>query len=160
MEFQEVIDWPAVVDAWQILGETDVTECCGACLVSTWRPSTTRTYTSHLRCFVQFGSAVQPNDMQALAEKVLLPMFAQGQKAAAANACISALKAVATLLQWDGLCRLSKEPVESPGQRRFRGADLLQFMGESLTRVRVWMICAAAVLSFATPCRVGEISSL
>ena len=30
---QDVIDWPAVVDAWQILGETDPTECPAACLV-------------------------------------------------------------------------------------------------------------------------------
>ena len=43
----------------------------------------------------QFGGAVQPNDMRALAEKVLLSIFAQGQKAAAARGCISALKAVA-----------------------------------------------------------------
>ena len=93
---QAVIDWPAVVDAWQILGETDPTECPAACLVSTWRPSTRRTYTSHLRRFAQFGGAVQLGDMQALAEKVLLSMFAQGQKAAAARGCISALKAVAT----------------------------------------------------------------
>ena len=46
---QDVIDWPAVVDAWQILGETDPTECLAVCLVSTWRPLTRRTYTSHLR---------------------------------------------------------------------------------------------------------------
>ena len=91
------IDWPAVVDAWQILGETDPTECPAACLVSTWWPSTPRTYTSHLQRFAQFGGAVQPGDMQTLAETVLLAMFAQGQKAAAARGRISALKVVATL---------------------------------------------------------------
>ena len=94
---QDVIEWPALVEAWQILGETDPTECPAACLVSTWRPATRRTYTSHLRRFAQFGGTVQPKHMQALAEKVLLSMFAQGQKAAAARGCISALKAVATL---------------------------------------------------------------
>ena len=140
---QDVIDWPAVVDAWQILGETDPTECPAACLVSTWRPSTRRTYTSHLRRFAQFGGTVQPGDMQALAEKVLLSMFAQGQKAAATRGCISALKAVATLgwippLQWDRLWRLSKAAVNSPGQRQFGGPDLLQLMAESCTRVGEW----------------------
>ena len=160
---QDVIDWPAVVDAWQILGETDPTECPAACLVSIWRPSTRRTYTSHLRRFAQFGGAVQPGDVQALAEKVLLSMFAQGQKAAAATGCISALKAVATLgwippLQWDRLWRISKAAVDSPGQRQFGGPDLLQLMAESCSRVGEWKIYAAAVLSFATLCRVGEIS--
>ena len=162
---QDIIDWPAVVDAWQILGETDPTECPAACLVSTWRPSTRRTYTSHLRRFAQFGGTVQPNDMQALAEKVLLSMFAQGQKAAAARGYISALKAVATLgwippLQWDRLWRLSKAAVDSLGERPFGGPDLLQLMVESCTREGEWKIYAAAVLSFATLCRVGEISSL
>ena len=147
------------------LGETDPTECPAACLVSTWRPSTRRTYTSHLRRFAQFGGAVQPGDMQTLAEKVLLSMFAQGQKAAAARGCISALKAVATLgwippLQWDRLWRISKAAVDSPGQRQFGGPDLLQLMAESCSRVGEWKIYAAAVLSFATLCRVGEISSL
>ena len=73
---QDVIDWPAVVDAWQILGETDPTSCPAACLVSMWRRSTRRTYTSHLRRFAQFGGTVQLGDMQALAEKVLLSMVA------------------------------------------------------------------------------------
>ena len=123
---QDVIDWPAVVDAWQILGETDPTECPAACVVSTWRPSTRRTYTSHLRRFAQLGGAVQPGDMQTLAEKVLLSMFAQGQQAAAARGCISALKAVATLgwippLQWDRLWRISKAAVDSTGHRQFGG---------------------------------------
>ena len=45
---QDVIDWPAVVDAWQILGKADPIECPAACLVSTWRPSTRRTFPSHL----------------------------------------------------------------------------------------------------------------
>ena len=117
---QDVIDWLAVVDAWQISGETDPTECPAAYLVSTWRPSTRRTYTSHLRRFAQFGGAVQPGEMQALAEKVLLSMFAQGQKAAAARGCISALKVVATLgwippSQWDRLWRISKAAVDSLG---------------------------------------------
>ena len=48
---QGVIDWPVVVDAWQIMGETDPTECPSACLVSTWRPATRWTYASHLRRF-------------------------------------------------------------------------------------------------------------
>ena len=162
---QDVIDWPAVVDAWQILGETDPTECPAACLVSTWRPWTRRTYTSHLRRFAQFGGAIQPGDMQTLAEKVVLSMFAQGQKAAAARGCISALKAVATLgwippLQWDRLWRISKAAVDSPGQRQFGGPDLLQLMAESCSRVGEWKIYAAAVLSFATLCRVGERWSL
>ena len=160
---QGVIDWPAVVDAWQILGETDPTECPAAWLVSTWRPSTRRTYTSHLRRFAQFGGAVQPRDMQTLAEKVLLSMFAHGQKAAAARGCISALKAVATLgwtppLQWDKLWRISKAAVDSPGQRQLGGPDLVQLMAESCSRVGEWRIYAAAVLSFATLCGVGEIS--
>ena len=127
--------------------------------------STRRTYTSHLRRFAQFGGAVQPRDMQALAEKVVLSMFAQGQKAAAARGCISALKAVATLgwippLQWDRLWRISKAAVASPGQRQFGGPDLLQLMAESCSRVGEWKVYAAAVLSFDTLCRVGEISSL
>ena len=162
---QEVIDSPTVVDAWQILGETDPTECPAACLVSTWRPSTRRTYTSHLRRFAQFRGAVQPGDMQALAEKVLLSMFAQGQKSAVARGCISALKAVATLgwippLHWDRLWRLSKAAVDSLGQRQFGGPDLLQLMAESCSRVGEWKIHAAAVLSVAMLCSVGEISSL
>ena len=104
-------------------------------------------------------------EMQALAEKVLLSMFAQGQKAAAARGCISALKAVATLgwippLQRDRLWRISKAAVDSPGQRQSGGPDLLQLMAESCSRVGEWKIYAAAVLSFATLCRVGEISSL
>ena len=96
---QHVIDWPAVVDAWQILGETDPTACPGTYLVSAWRPSTRRICTSHLRRFAQFGGTVQPRHMQALAEKVLyiLSMFAQGQKSAGARGCISALKGVAHL---------------------------------------------------------------
>ena len=154
---QDVIDWPVMVDAWQILGETDRAECPVACLVSTWRPSTRRSYTSHLRRFAQFGGALQPGDMQTLAEKALLSMFAQGQKAAAARGCISALKAVATLgwippLQWDRLWRISKAAVDSPGQRQFGGPDLLQLMAESCFRVGEWKIYAAAVLSFATLC--------
>ena len=162
---QDIIDWLAMVDAWQILGETDPTECPAACLVSTWRPSTRRTYTSHLRRFAQFGGAVRPGDMQALAEKVLLSMFAQGQKASVARGCISARKAVATLgwippLQWDRLWRLSKAAVDSPGQRQFGGPNLLQLMAESCSGLGEWKIYAAAVLSFATLCRVGEISSL
>ena len=101
----------------------------------------------------------------ALAEKVLLSMFAQGEKSAAARGCISALKAVATLgwippLQWDRLWRLSKAAVDSPGQQQFWGPDLLQLMAESCSTVGEWKIYAAAVLSFATLCRVGEISSL
>ena len=127
---QDVIEWPALVEAWQILGETHPTECPAACLVSTWWPATRRTYTSHLRRFAHFEGTVQPKDMQALAEKVLLSMFAQGQKAAAARGCISALKAVATLgwiplLQWDRLWRISKAAVDSLGQRQFGGPDLL-----------------------------------
>ena len=162
---QDVIEWPALVEAWQILGETDPTECPAACLVSTWRPATRRTYTSHLRRFAQFGGTVQPKDVQALVEKVLLSMFAQGQKAAAARGCISALKAVATLgwippVQWDRLWRISKAAVDSPGQRQFGGPDLLQLMAESCSRAGEWKVYAAAVLSFATLCRVGEISSL
>ena len=103
--------------------------------------------------------------MQTLAEKVLLPMFAQGQKAAATRGCISALKAVATLgwippLQWDRLWRFSKAAVDSPGKRQFAGPDLLRLMAESCSRVGDWKVCAAAVLSFATLCRVGEISLL
>ena len=67
-----------------------------------------RTYTSHLRRFAQYGGTVQPGEMQVLAEKVLLSMFARCQKAVAARGCIPALKAVATLgwippLQWDRL---------------------------------------------------------
>ena len=58
MASQYVIGWPAVVDAWQILGETDPMECPAAYLVSTWRPSTRRTYTTHLRRFAQFGGAL------------------------------------------------------------------------------------------------------
>ena len=103
--------------------------------------------------------------MQALAEKVLLSMFAQGQKAAAARGCISALKAVATLgwippLQWDRLWRISKAAVDSPGQRQFGGPDLLQLMAESCSRAGEWKVYAAVVLSFATLGRVGELSSL
>ena len=103
--------------------------------------------------------------MQTLAEKVLLSMFAQGQKAAAARGCISALKAVATSgwippLQWDRLWRISKAAMDSPGQRQFGGPDLLQLMAESCSRVGEWKIYAATVLSFATLCGVGEISSL
>ena len=162
---QDVIDWPAVVHACQILGETDPTECPAACLVSTWRPSTRRTYSSHLRRLAQFGGAVQSGDMQTLAEKVLLSMFAQGQKAAAARGRISALKAVATLgwippLQWDRLWRIFKAAVDYPGQRQLGGPDLLQLLADSCCRVGEWKIYAAAVLSFATLCRVGEISSL
>ena len=103
--------------------------------------------------------------MQALAERVLLSMSAQCQKAAAARGFISALKVVATLgwiptLQWDRLWRLSKAALDSPGQRQFVGPDLLQLMAESCTRVGEWKIYAVAVLSFATLCRVGETSSL
>ena len=113
--------------------------------------------------YAVFGGVVQPNDMQALAEKVPLSVFAQGHKAAAARGCISALKAVATLgwippLQWDRLWRLSKAAVDSPGQ--FGGPDLLPLMAESCTRVGKWTIYATAVLSLATLCRVGEISLL
>ena len=136
-----------------------------ACLVSTWRPSTRRSYTSHLRRFAQFGGAVHPGDMQTLAEKVLLSMFAQGQKAAAARGCISALKAVATLgwippLQWDRLWRISKAAVYSPGQRQFGGPDLLQLMAESCSRVGEWKIYAAAVLSFATLCEEPQYATI
>ena len=159
---QDVIDWPAVVDAWHILGETDPTECPAACLVSTCKPSTRRTYTSHLRRFAQFGGTVQPNNMQAPAEKVLLSMFAQGQKAAAARACISALKAVATLgwippAPWNRLWRLAKAAVDSPEQRQFGGPNVLQLMAELCTRVGEWKIYEVAMMSFAT---VGEIPSL
>ena len=161
---QDVIEWPALAEAWQILGETDRTECPAACLVSTWRPATWRTYMSHLRRFARFGGTVQPKDMQALAEKVLLSMFAHGQKAAAARGCMSALKAVATLgwnppLQWDRLWRISKAAADSPGQRQFGGPDLLQPMAESCSRAGEWKVYAAAVLSFATLCRVRVISS-
>ena len=75
---QGLIDWLAVVDAWQILGETDPTECPSACMVSTWRPPSRRTYANHLRRFAYFGGSVPATDMQTLAEKVLLSMFAQG----------------------------------------------------------------------------------
>ena len=93
--------------------------------------------------------------MQALAEKVLLSMFAQGQKAAAAKGCTSALKAVATLgciapLQWDRPWRMCKAAMDSPGQRQFGGPDLLQLMAESCSRVGEWKVYAAAVLSFDT----------
>ena len=85
-----------------------------------------------------------------MAEKVPLSMFAQGQKAAAARGCISALKAVATLgwippLQWDRLWRISKAAVDSPGQRQLGGPDLLQLMAESCSRAREWKVYAAAV---------------
>ena len=50
--------------------------------------------------------------------------------------------------------------MDSPGQRQFGGPDLLQLMAESCSRVGEWKVYAAAVLSFATLCRVGEISSL
>ena len=154
-----------MVGALQILGETDPTECLAACLVSTWRPSTRRTYTSHLRRFAQFKGGIQPGDMQTLAEKVLLSMFAQGQKAAAATGRISALKAVATLgwippLHWDRLWRISKAAVDYPGQRQFGGPNLLRLIAESCSRAGEWKLYAAAVLSFATLCRLGEISSL
>ena len=46
-----IIDWPAVVDAWQILGETDPTECPSACLVSTWKPATRRDLCQPLAAF-------------------------------------------------------------------------------------------------------------
>ena len=103
--------------------------------------------------------------MQALAEKVLLSMFAQGQKAGAARGCFSALKTVATLgwipqLWWDRLWRLSKASVDSPGNRQFGGPNLPQLMGEACSGVGEWKVNAAAVLSFATLCRVGDISSL
>ena len=161
----DVIDWPAVVDAWQTLDETDPKECPAAYLVSTRRPSTRRTYTSHLRQFAQFGAAVQPRSMLVLAEKVLHSMFARGQKAAAVRGCISALKAVATLrwiapLEWDEFWRLSKAAVDSPVKRQFGGQDLLQLMGESCTRLGERKTYAAAHLSFATLCRVGGIWSL
>ena len=63
-------------------------------------------------------------------------------------------------LQWERLWRISKAAVDSLGQRQFGGPDLLQLMAESCSRAGEWKIYAAAVLSFATLCRVGEISSL
>ena len=109
------------MDAWQILGETDPTECPAACLVSTWMPLTRRTYTTHLRRFAHFGGAIQPGDMQALAEKVLLSMFDQGQKAAAARGCISGLKAVATLGRQ--IMETFKGGGGFPGAATVRGAE-------------------------------------
>ena len=53
-----------------------------------------------------------------------------------------------------------KAAVDSPGQRQLGGPDLLRLMAESCSGAGEWKVYAAAVLSFATLCRVGEISSL
>ena len=60
----------------------------------------------------------------------------------------------------DRLWRIFKAPVGSPGRRQLGGPDLLQLMAESCSGVGECKIYAAAVLSFATLCRVGEILSL
>ena len=164
MAFQGIIVWPAMVDTWQILGETDPTECPSACLVSTWRPDgrTPATYgdlpssgalSRRPTCRHWLKRSSSPCLPGARKPEQLGVVFQHSRRWPLWAGWIPQLR-------WDRLWRLSKASVDSPGDRLFGGPHLLQLMGEACSRAGEWKIYATAVLSFATLCRVGEISSL
>ena len=146
------------------LGELDPSECVSACLVSTWKPSTRHSYTSHLQRFARMGGTCPWDQSQSLTEKVLLSMCASPYQAGSLRGCVSALKAVVQLgwapeVQWPRLWRLAKAPQQTPCHRPYSGPKVLQLLRERCKTAGDWKVYAGAVLSFSTLARVAKIAS-
>ena len=94
---EKFISWWDIAKAWVQLGEIDASLCVSSCRVSIWKPSARKSYTTHLRRFATTGGTSPWDQTQALAEKVLLPMWASGYQPGflrGAGEGVSALKAV------------------------------------------------------------------
>ena len=95
---ERIIKWPEIMEAWVHLEELGASECVSACLVSTWKPRTRHSYTTHLRRFARIGGSCPRDQTQSLAEKVLLSMCASATKR---DPCEDAFR---PLRQWSPLC--------------------------------------------------------
>ena len=63
-------------------------------------------------------------------------------------------------LRWERLLRLARAPVATPGDRPYAGPHVLQVMTEACQTPEGWAVFVAAVLSFSSLTRVGEIASV
>ena len=137
---ERFIQWPEMVEAWVRLGELDPSECVSTCLVSTWKPSTRHSYTTHLWRFARIEGTCLWDQTQSLAEKVLLSMCVSGYQAGSLRGCVLALKAMVPLrwapeVHWPRLWRLAKAPQETPSHRPYGGPEVLRELGEGCKTV-------------------------
>ena len=150
---------------WRELGYADPADDVQTCLISTWKEGTRNSYGSHLRRIAFFHGSAPAGDTQSLAESILLLLFRSGYQPATLRGAVSALHAVWVMgwippLRWERLWRLARAPVATPGDRPYAGPHVLQVMAEACQTPEDWAVFAAAVLSFSSLTRVGEIASV
>ena len=161
----KTIDWRSIAALWRELGYADPADDVHTCLISTWKEGTRNSYGSHLRRIAFFHGSAPAGDTQNLAESILLLLFRSGYRPATLRGAVSALHAVWVMgwippLRWERLWRLARALVATPGDRRYAGPHVLQVMAEACQTPEDWAVFAAAVLSFSSLTRVGEIASV
>ena len=161
----KTIDWRSIAALWRELGYADPADDIQTCLISTWKEGTRNSYGSHLRRIAFFHGSAPAGDTQNLAESILLLLFRSGYRPATLRGAVSALHAVWVMgwippLRWERLWRLARAPVATPGDRPYAGPHVLQVMAEACQTPEDWAVFAAAVLSFSSLTRVGEIASV
>ena len=148
-----------------LVARADPADDVQTCLISTWKEVTRNSYGSHLRRIAFFHGSAPAGDTQSLAESILLLLFLSGYRPATLRGAVSALHAVLVMgwippLRWERLWRLARAPVATPGDRPYAGPHCLQVMAEACQTPEDWAVFAAAVLSFSSLTRVGEIASV
>ena len=161
----KTIDWRSIAALWREFGYADPADDVQTCLISTWKEGTRNSYGSHLRRIAFFHGSAPAGDTQSLAESILLLLFRSGYRPATLRGAVSALHAVWVMgwippLRWERLWRLARAPVATPGDRPYAGPHVLQVMAEACQTPEDWAVFAAAVLSFSSLTRVGEIASV